>query len=130
MEVAFDESVMSATGTTVLELAGRWFLATALVLGTATIGWLVMWVVVLSSIPFFRELIHGSPLKLAKEKAEREGREKLAQQEAGANVEPTTTAQQSPGVVAAAQSAGPDVTAAAEQPEPAPRAAGGKDKDA
>ena len=64
------------------------------------------------------------------EKAEREGREKLAQQEAGANVEPTTTAQQSPGVVAAAQSAGPDVAAAAEQPEPALRAAGGKDKHA
>lgn len=128
-EGSIDESVMSATGTTVLELAGRWLLATALVLGTATIGWLVMWVVVLSSIPFFRELIHGSPLKLAKEKAEREGREKLAQQEAGANVEPTTTAQRSPGVVAAAQSAGPDVAAAAEQREPAPREAGGKDKD-
>jgi hypothetical protein len=33
---------------------GRWLLAVGLVLGTVAVGWLVMWSLVLSSIPFFR----------------------------------------------------------------------------
>jgi hypothetical protein len=35
-------------------MQARWVLAVLLVMGTSLLGWLIMWVAVLSSIPFFR----------------------------------------------------------------------------